>query len=363
MKTLNTLAMATAFIALTGGAFAQTINSSDIQWNSPSAYTTTSASVNSQSQLRLNSTQVRALQQALRSEGYNIAVDGAYGPNTASALRSFQSQEKLAVTGQANTETLAKLNLNNDAFLNSNIATNTNTSAQSSLKLSRSEVMDMQRALRSEGYNIGVDGVYGPNTASALRSFQSRNSLAVTGQANRETLASLNLISNSGTMANTSANSSLKAQTALQLDTGDIRSMQTALRAQGYNSVAVNGIMDQNTVAALRSYQADKNLSVTGKANFETLANLDLLSRTNSGASVNANATLMPSLVQLDNGNIRMLQQALRSEGYNIGVDGIVGQNTVNALRTFQASNDLQATGELDQETLVMLNLLNRFAR
>ena len=163
--------MATAIAALTSGAaMAETTTYTTTTTSTNAPYIATST--NAQSQIRLNSTQVRALQQALRSEGYNISVDGIWGLNTASALRSYQSASQLAITGQANRETLAKLNLNSDAFYNTNMASNTNVKAQSALTLSRAEVRDLQAALRAEGYNIGVDGIWGPNTASALRSFQ-----------------------------------------------------------------------------------------------------------------------------------------------------------------------------------------------
>ena len=449
MKTLNKLAMATAIAALTSGAaMAETTTYTTTTTSTNAPYIATST--NAQSQIRLNSTQVRALQQALRSEGYNISVDGIWGLNTASALRSYQSASQLAITGQANRETLAKLNLNSDAFYNTNMASNTNVKAQSALTLSRAEVRDLQAALRAEGYNIGVDGIWGPNTASALRSFQTSSNLAVTGQANRETLAKLNMNSNSyfnsdettradmkaqtslrlnstevrglqqalraqgynigvdgvwgpntagalrsfqsrsnlavtgqanretlaelnllpgstttttaSTTTTTTTGPDIQAQTALRLDSGEVRSLQQALRNEGYTGVGVNGFMDQPTVDALRSFQTSNNLAVTGRANFETLASLDLLANSSANTSV-ASSSLIPSIVQLSNGEARLLQQALNSEGYNIGIDGIIGQGTINTLRDYQAANNLSATGQLDQETLVSLQLLDALMR
>lgn len=52
---------------------------------------------------------VRQAQAALNDRGFNLAVDGIVGPNTESALRSFQGSEGLAQTGTLDDETLARL--------------------------------------------------------------------------------------------------------------------------------------------------------------------------------------------------------------------------------------------------------------
>jgi len=51
----------------------------------------------------------RSIQQALNDNGYNVAVDGIWGPNTESALRQFQASRNLPQTGSADSQTLAAL--------------------------------------------------------------------------------------------------------------------------------------------------------------------------------------------------------------------------------------------------------------
>jgi len=53
---------------------------------------------------------VRMVQQALKQQGYDPGpIDGVIGPQTTTALRSYQKAEGMQVTGRADTETLGKL--------------------------------------------------------------------------------------------------------------------------------------------------------------------------------------------------------------------------------------------------------------
>lgn len=55
---------------------------------------------------------------------------------------------------------------------------------------------------------------------------------------------------------------------------------------------------------------------------------------------------------------VEKVQEKLKNEGYNVGsVDGLIGPNTESALREFQESNDLSASGELNQETIDALGV------
>lgn len=58
-----------------------------------------------------------------------------------------------------------------------------------------------------------------------------------------------------------------------------------------------------------------------------------------------------------DQNTIRNVQQQLRDQGYDVQVDGIMGPGTQNALRRYQTDNDLQATGNLNQETIDALGV------
>ena len=55
---------------------------------------------------------------------------------------------------------------------------------------------------------------------------------------------------------------------------------------------------------------------------------------------------------------IRNVQQALQQDGkYQGRVDGVWGPGTQAAVRTYQQQHDMNATGQLDQDTLAAMNL------
>ena len=61
---------------------------------------------------------------------------------------------------------------------------------------------------------------------------------------------------------------------------------------------------------------------------------------------------------QLSSEQIRELQEKLRDEGHNPGpIDGIWGPQTQAAVKEFQKENDLQVTGQLDQQTMKELGI------
>lgn len=54
---------------------------------------------------------------------------------------------------------------------------------------------------------------------------------------------------------------------------------------------------------------------------------------------------------------IRAAQTALSNNGYAIGVDGVLGNKTADAIRTYQRDNGLNQTGVFDAATLKSLQL------
>jgi peptidoglycan hydrolase-like protein with peptidoglycan-binding domain/uncharacterized protein affecting Mg2+/Co2+ transport len=107
---------------------------------------------------------VYAVQYLLRQRGSIINADGIFGPNTANAVKDFQTANNLTADGIVGPDTWPKLivmvkqGANGDA------------------------VRAVQRLLVDKfGYSLTVDGVFGPNTDTAVKGFQTSKSLTVDG--------------------------------------------------------------------------------------------------------------------------------------------------------------------------------------
>jgi peptidoglycan hydrolase-like protein with peptidoglycan-binding domain len=103
---------------------------------------------------------VKTVQYLLRQRGSTITADGAFGPATESAVKSFQSANGLAADGIVGADTWPKLVVTVDVG-------------------SQGEaVKGLQVQLNKHGYtSVAVDGVYGNATGSAVTDFKSKRGL------------------------------------------------------------------------------------------------------------------------------------------------------------------------------------------
>ena len=215
------------------------------------------------------------LQQRLKDLGYyTIRVDGIFGSGTQRAVRWFQSVNGLSVTGKADSATQQLL-------YSAQAKAASGYSPESYDTLSRSNrykaaVVPLQRRLKALGYLSGsADGYFGSNTYRAVRNFQSRNGLSVTGVADSGTQQLL--YSSSARPASGSSSSGSGSSTGYRLlywgCRGDaVKRLQQALIDAGYKSYvrSADGIYGQWTYDAVRAYQRDVGLSVDGIAGKNT---------------------------------------------------------------------------------------------
>ncbi len=86
-----------------------------------------------------------------------------------------------------------------------NTSARAGAAANAASSLSTADIRQIQESLRAQGvYRGSADGIWGPNTARALRDYQQRNNLPVTNSLNDETLGSLGVTLNSSAQGQTS---------------------------------------------------------------------------------------------------------------------------------------------------------------
>ena len=108
--------------------------------------------------------EVRAIQLLLTAHGYVIGIDGIWGPQTQTIVEDFQTDNGLTEDVVAGPETLQALII------------------QTSLGKEGPEVRAVQQLLKNKfGYNITIDGKFGPETISAVKSFQTSKGLVSDG--------------------------------------------------------------------------------------------------------------------------------------------------------------------------------------
>jgi peptidoglycan hydrolase-like protein with peptidoglycan-binding domain len=212
----------------------------------------------------------------------------------------------------------------------------------------------LQQALINNGIAVagGADGIFGAATAAAVSSFQQAKGLAVTGAVDDATAAALGLVP--------AAPSPLLG---LRIGSrGDaVRQLQQTLVQAGFDLFGgVDGVFGVATANALSQFQYARGLNANARVDESTLAALG----TPAAAPAAPAAPPAPAgspLVGLAPGstglNVKALQQRLLDLGVTVrgGADGLYGPATANALKQFQISQGLTATGKVDEATAAAL--------
>jgi peptidoglycan hydrolase-like protein with peptidoglycan-binding domain len=122
-------------------------------------------------------------------------------------VKTFQRSRGLVADGVVGPKTWAKLNASAPA------PTPAPSGSTATIKqgASGAAVKNLQTRLRAHGYNVSVDGAFGPATASAVRSFQSSKGLTADGVVGPKTWAALNAAP-TGSSGGVHGNSTLAAK-------------------------------------------------------------------------------------------------------------------------------------------------------
>lgn len=147
-----------------------------------------------------------------------------------------------------------------------------------------------------------------------------------------------------------------------------IRKAQQQLKGEGYYKGTVDGIDGPMTRAAIRKYQSDQNLTVSGRLDQQTRSKLGMgtASGEASRSQAESSSTTPANQSQTENNaiptptsaTISAAQRSLQKKGFYKGdLNGNMGSETRAAIREYQKSSNLNVTGKLDPATLSSLGV------
>jgi peptidoglycan hydrolase-like protein with peptidoglycan-binding domain len=151
------------------------------------------------SPVRVTRSLVREVQRRLKRQGYSIGkVDGSLGRRTSQAIRRFQRDVSLHPTGRIDRRLVASLGMDADnGWSKKSVARTPRVRKPRVAKRwrpTKTHVKEVQQRLALIGYRPGTaDGVYGRQTARAVKRFQRQVGLKATGRIDRKVLHRLSI--------------------------------------------------------------------------------------------------------------------------------------------------------------------------
>lgn len=293
---------------------------------------------------------VLAVQQALIANGFNPgAADGIYGPQTANAVRAFQSAHGIQATGVVCGGLYQILGIDCISIPPCPGTITCRVLQVTNPFMRGADVLAVQQALLAHGISPGqIDGIYGPNTAAAVRAFQAANGLPVTGVVCGQTYVLLGVSCISVPPCASPLQCRVLQVTSPFMSGPDVTAVQTQLTARGFHPGAIDGIYGPNTAAAVRAFQQQQGLPVTGIVCGQTYVLLQVPCQSVPPCPTPPTQcrVLVTSSPFMSGNDVRAVQTALANAGFSPGsIDGIYGPMTATAVRRFQAARGLLVTG------------------
>ncbi len=231
----------------------------------------TASAAQAEARLGITYSQRVAVQRRLTVLGYaTYGADGVWGRNTRNAIATWQRDKGDKVTGYL-TEAQLRVLVGGVVVTppDDDTPPGTLSAAQieASLRLTRTQRIEIQRQLTKIGYNTGVaDGLWGSRTRTAISTWQRANRRAQTGYV---TAAQVKLIATQagGVTPDPEPDDSDGAaleERLLSLTVAERADVQRRLTRLGYNPLRTDGTFGPGTRRAIAEWQADEGEPVTG---------------------------------------------------------------------------------------------------
>jgi peptidoglycan hydrolase-like protein with peptidoglycan-binding domain len=235
---------------------------------------------------------------------------------------------------------------------------------------SPSQVRLVQDKLREDGRKPGAAGVWDDATIAEVRDYQQANGLAPTGEFDTSLLSSLKVGDVlAGETSSTFLDGLLRAEPSqspavtargapIFVSPVHVAQIQYVLREQGIYKGAIDGAWGPETARAANKFREANGLEASPGLDIALLRTLN--QQRSAVPKLVAAATLRKDGVPLYAGPvaIRALQRELSRDGHDAGaVDGVWGENTRQALRSYQKEHSLEQTGTLTLPTLAALGI------
>jgi peptidoglycan hydrolase-like protein with peptidoglycan-binding domain len=237
-----------------------------------------------------------------------------------------------------------------------------------------------QQQLQRHGlYKGKVDGQAGPQTQQAIREFQRRYGLPVTGQLDERTQLTLQHPPplTAGQVARQEAQQATSPSTRKSgLNTADPKAVKAFQQEQG---IKADGVVGPQTREAMRRAGVQPKASSGsggGSSRGGSSRSGGGSSRSGGGARSGGRSGLARSTatrlsgvlrqgvgmnLKRGNGDVKQLQTALQDLGYDVGkagVDGKFGPDTEKAVKAFQREHGLTPDGVIGRHTRRLLDLM-----
>jgi peptidoglycan hydrolase-like protein with peptidoglycan-binding domain len=151
-------------------------------------------------------------------------------------------------------------------------------------------VLDLQTAFRRLGlYEGPLDGLNGPATERAIRSYERSQGRAETGKPSEALLALVTLQGDTPRSSSipvparkpgSRAPASVDVANARQAPPSDpaLLQVQQLLSDLGYGPLRADGVIGENTTSAIKRFELDRGLPITGQLTPEVIARLEMIS-------------------------------------------------------------------------------------